>query len=73
MALDQQVARIKDKDEMHRWIDELPDDARAIILVDPGGDKHFEYHELGELLIAEIVYMCESLKWEVMCQDEDDE
>jgi hypothetical protein len=69
MALDQQLARIKDKDDLHRWIDELPDDTRALILVD--ADEHYEYRELGELTVAEIVYMCESLKWEVMEQGDD--
>lgn len=75
MALDQQLARIKDKDDLHRWIDDLPEEARALILVDKD-DENYEYRELGELTVAEIVYMCESLKWEVMEQgtgEDDDE
>lgn len=76
MALDQQLARIKNKDDLHRWIDGLEENARILILADRD-EESYEYRELGELTVPEIVYMCESLKWEVMerfdDKDDDDE
>lgn len=68
--LAQQLQRIADKDALHKWIDALPDQARFVVLCDPGEDEHFVYRRLGEFLRSEVIYMMACLQFKMLA-DED--
>lgn len=72
--MESQLERIKDKEALHRWIDDQSDDARFLVMADPGDDA-YSYQCVGDFTCAEVVYMAECLKFEMLEQDsgEDDD
>jgi hypothetical protein len=65
MALEDQLAQIKDKAELRAWIDELPDGVKGLILLempdDPNDDRTtYRYREIGDITIAEGLYAVKS-------------
>jgi hypothetical protein len=70
MKFEQQLEAIKNKADLHKWVDELPDDATGLVLIrNPAelhacGEKHesYSYREIGAITVEESVYMARS--WE---------
>jgi hypothetical protein len=65
MAIEDQLAQIKDKSELLAWIHELPDGAKGIIILempeDPNDHRAFyKYREVGDITAAEGLYAIKS-------------
>ena len=69
-GLEAALERIATKDELHRWIDEQDEDARFLIMVEERDDEGYGFFSVGSLRTAEVVYMCELLKAEMLMPDE---
>lgn len=63
--LDSQIQKIKDKVDLRAWVDNLPDDARGIIVLevrdpDDAVMTTYRYHEVGDITCAEGLYAVKS-------------
>jgi hypothetical protein len=72
-----QLESIKSKDDLHKWVDSLPDDVelKGLVLVDETKPEDagccFTYRSIGPITVAESVYMTESYKHFVIFGDND--
>lgn len=72
--MEAQLAHIKSKEDLHRWIDDQDDDTRMLVMADPPGGEDFRFQMLGDFTCAELVYMVELLKFDLFDHgDEDDD
>lgn len=63
--LDNQIQKIKDKADLRAWVDNLPDDARGIIVLEVPNENDavmttYRYHEIGDITAAEGLYAVKS-------------
>jgi hypothetical protein len=71
--VEDQLSKIKDKEDLYRYIDELPEDARVFVIVDSGNNEDYRYKMIGDFPVSELVYMCEVIKWDLFDKGSDDE
>lgn len=67
MNFERQLESIKNKADLHKWIDEIPDDAQGIVMMqlpsepspsNPGQNRDvFRFRHFGDIEIRDSVYM----------------
>ena len=62
VTIQKQLAAITPKAELHRWVDELPDGIKGIIVIEMRDDPHdsranYCYRHIGDVTVAEGLYM----------------
>jgi hypothetical protein len=67
MTLEEQLKNIKDKAELHEWVDKLPEGSKGLFIMqmpdDPDATSSiFRHYSFGDITIAEEVYACKSFE-----------
>jgi hypothetical protein len=64
MNFEKQIATIKDKQDLHAWVDKLPDGAKGLIILQlPSTEEDVDtmrQTDFGELTIAEGTWLAQS-------------
>lgn len=64
MNIEEQLSRIKSKADLRKWVEELPEDAKGLILVhkdsDPEDKAVYSFHEVGPITVAESLWLARS-------------
>ena len=63
VKFEDQLAAIKTKDDLHRWVDGLADDVQGIMLTmrtDPDGEVVYSYRNIGDITVERTHYLAAS-------------
>lgn len=62
-SIERTMAHLKNKDELHRFVDGLPETAQGIIIVDYRDEERtLLYQEIGDATVMQAVYWLRSLE-----------
>ena len=65
MQLEKQLEHIVRKDDMHKWVDSLPEGSKEIIILsvpDDDGSSWMHYRYVGESTSADLLYCVKSFE-----------
>ncbi len=70
MNLESQLQSIGDKAALHKWVDDLPDGAFAVLIVEMPNRESFKWHHFGDPTMAQMLWIVETFKqWLLALKD----